>query len=96
MGDLKSKKLIILKGILFLGIGLLSGGYILVISPDIRVLALLGVCIWAFCRFYYFLFYVLEKYVGIEGKYAGIGDLVRRLIRKKREDNCDSDPVNDH
>jgi hypothetical protein len=42
----------------------------------------LAMCIWASCRFYYFLFYVLERYVGIEGRYAGIWDLLTRLRRR--------------
>ena len=45
------------------------------------VLLLLALCIWAFCRFYYFLLYVLEKYVGVEGRYAGVWDLFSGYAR---------------
>jgi len=47
-------------------------------------LGLLLICLWAACRFYYFLFYVLERYVGVEGRYAGIMDLIGRLWRSRR------------
>ena len=47
-------------------------------------LVLLVICLWAACRFYHFLFYVLERYVGIEGRYAGIFDLCQRLWRRRK------------
>ena len=79
MADLRNRKLIVAKGLLFLGIGLLCGLYIVLLTRSALVLLLLALCIWAFCRFYYFLFYVLEKYVGVEGRYSGLWDLLRRL-----------------
>jgi hypothetical protein len=79
MSDLKSRGWIIAKGIMFAIIVVLSSLGI-VLHEDRRMrLGLLVVCIWASCRFYYFLFYVLERYVGVEGRYTGIFDLARRL-----------------
>lgn len=49
-----------LKGILFLGIGLLSSGLILVLAGSWQVAFLLILAIWSFCRLYYFVFYVIE------------------------------------
>jgi hypothetical protein len=81
MADLQNRKWIVAKGLMFLGIGLLAGLYIVLLTRSALVALLLGLCIWSFCRFYYFLFYVLEKYVGVAGRYAGLWDLLRRLRR---------------
>lgn len=83
--DLTDRRWIILKGMLFSIIVVLSGAQI-VIEDDVgRRFLLLPICIWAACRFYYFLFYVLERYVGVEGRYAGICDLCCRLWARRRE-----------
>lgn len=63
MGDLKSSRLIVFKGCLFLLAGLVAAGVLLGENFSLRFAFLLGVAIWSFCRFYYFAFYVLERYV---------------------------------
>jgi hypothetical protein len=78
--DIKSRWLLHAKVLLFLFLGLMAGGLILADSPDLRTLALLLAAIWGFCRFYYYLFYVLEKYAGRERKYAGILDALKHLV----------------
>ena len=83
MGDITSKKLIVLKGILFFTAGTLSVVYILLLTRSLLIAMILCVGIWSFCRFYYFLFHVLEAYVGLEGRYAGITDLFLRLMKKR-------------
>src|SRR5689334_18826518 len=60
MGDLKSARLIYLKGVLFLLGGLLASGVILVEEPKLKIAVLLAVAVWCFARFYYFAFYVIE------------------------------------
>jgi hypothetical protein len=45
---------------------------------------LLGVAIWAWCRFYYFLFYVLEHYAGQKRPYAGIFDALKSCLFRDR------------
>ena len=83
MGDLKSRGWIVGKGAMFAVIVGLAGA-ITVLHEDWRVRAgALVICLWAACRFYYFLFYVLERYVGVEGRYAGIIDLLKRLRRRE-------------
>ncbi|CAN5327884.1 hypothetical protein BH11PSE11_BH11PSE11_29210 [soil metagenome] len=84
MSDLKSKKLIVAKGVLFLALALASFGLLLIQMPSWEVLALLLLLAWASCRFYYFLFYVLEKYVDPSLRYAGITDLFFKLLRPRR------------
>jgi hypothetical protein len=84
MGDLTSRRWIIAKGLMFAIIVLMSGTGIIIHDDPWTKLGLLAICIWAACRFYYFLFYVLERYVGVEGRYAGIIDLCQRLWRRRR------------
>lgn len=83
--DIKNPRLLKLKGILFLTLGILSGGMILWISQSLIVTGLLMICIWAFARFYYFAFYVLHHYADPEFKYSGLFDLARYLLGRKRE-----------
>ena len=79
--DLTSRKAIFLKGWLFLGLGLLAGGGLLVESPTWQTAALLAICAWAFCRWYYFMFYVIEHYVDPSFKFAGLGSFLAYLWR---------------
>jgi len=90
MPDLKSKKWIVAKGVLFLAIAGVSTALILIETPSLRLAALLVVLVWASCRFYYFLFYVLEKYVDPTMRYAGLWNLMlamrhRRCERRRSE-----------
>lgn len=80
--DIKNPAVLKFKGLLFLFLGLLSGGMLLVLVPTFTAAVLLAICIWAFCRFYYFAFYVLHHYADPNFKYAGLGSLIRYLFRK--------------
>jgi hypothetical protein len=40
----------------------------------------LAICVWAACRFYYFLFHVLHAYVDPSFPTAGVMDLLRHLL----------------
>lgn len=82
MTDLKSRWSIVAKGVMFAGIAVLSAFLILEEHPSLRLAALLALLVWASCRFYYFLFYVLEKYVDPRLRYAGLLDLVSRIARR--------------
>ncbi len=83
MKDLTSARMIKLKGILFLLIGFIAGGQILALHPDWHTAALLACCIWGFCRFYYFAFYVIEKYVDPGYRFAGLWDFGRYFLGRK-------------
>jgi hypothetical protein len=80
MRDLTSATAIKFKGVLFVVIGLLSGALVWIDLPTWRTAVLLGVCVWAFCRAYYFAFYVIEKYVDPKFKFAGLCSAVRYLM----------------
>jgi hypothetical protein len=84
MGDLNNPRLIYAKGILFLVLGILAAGILLLRSPDWRTASLLGIAVWAFSRSYYFAFYVIEHYVDPGFKFAGLGAFLRYLVRRRR------------
>lgn len=81
-GDIKSPWLLHTKGILFLVAGLMAAGLILLEAPTLKVAGLLAITVWAFCRFYYYLFYVIDRYAGGR-KFAGVFDAVCSLFRSK-------------
>ncbi|HCE43360.1 MAG TPA: hypothetical protein DET40_07415 [Lentisphaeria bacterium] len=83
--DLKSKHLIYLKGFLFLALGTAGTAIIIALHPDWRTAVLLAITIWAFCRFYYFCFYVIEKYVDGKYKFAGLLDFISYLLSSRRK-----------
>jgi hypothetical protein len=83
MTDLQSKHWIVAKGIAFGGIAVAAAVLLLFESTSVRTAVLLMLLVWAACRFYYFLFYVLERYVDPRLRYAGILALVRTIIAKR-------------
>ncbi|MHC4877682.1 MAG: hypothetical protein ACYTGL_14395 [Planctomycetota bacterium] len=84
MGDLKNPKLIWLKAILFLLLGLLAGTLLLVRMSSLTDTLLLGLTVWACCRFYYFAFYVIQHYVDPEYRFAGLFDFARYTLSRRR------------
>ncbi len=82
MSDLKNPRIIILKGFLFLGLGIFAAGLLLLYAPSLTVAALLALAVWAFCRFYYFAFYVLENYVDSTYRFRGIIHALRFSARR--------------
>lgn len=80
--DLTSRRAIFLKGWLFLLLGVLASAGLLALHPGLEVMLLLVVALWAFCRWYYFMFYVIEHYVDPSYKFAGLGSFVRYLLRR--------------
>ena len=80
LGDIKSARLLIAKGFLFLFCGLLAAVGLLVANPTWTTAALLAIAIWSFCRWYYFMFYVIERYIDPGFRFAGLGSAVRYLL----------------
>ena len=75
--DLSDRGAIFAKGWLFLLLGLLAALSLLALHPSWETAALLGIALWAFCRWYYFMFYVVEKYVDKEFRFAGLISFLR-------------------
>lgn len=84
MADLKNSKLIYLKGWLFLAILVVSICLLLNDSRSWRAAGLVLLIVWSSARFYYFMFYVIEKYVDSDYRFAGIMSFLAYLLRKKR------------
>lgn len=84
MKDLASPFWIKTKGVLFLFLGLLSATLLVLERPTLRVAALLLLAVWSFCRFYYFAFYVLERYVDPAYRFSGLLSLAGYLLRGTR------------
>ena len=82
MKIIENKKLLMTKGFLFLILGILASVLLLLETFSWKRLLLLGLIIWAFCRFYYFMFYVIEKYMDDKYKFSGIGNFIVYLFRK--------------
>ena len=83
MTDLKSRNLIVMKGLLFLLLAALSAGLLVLTSPDLRTVVLVGVLAWSSARLYYFLFYVLERYVDPSLRYSGLIALIRAVVSSR-------------
>ena len=79
------------KGTLFLVLGLLSAGLLLLYALSLVIFVLLIISIWAFYRFYYFAFYVLHHYADPNYQYAGLISVFRYLVSKKRGESSKSD-----
>jgi hypothetical protein len=71
-----------LKGILFLFIGIVAAVLLFLDNPKWQTALLLAVAVWSFCRFYYFAFYVIEKYVDPAYKFSGLISFVKYLLKK--------------
>ncbi|HEY2411347.1 MAG TPA: hypothetical protein VGI40_03845 [Pirellulaceae bacterium] len=83
MTDLKSPRLIIAKGFLFLFLGCLAAGLIIAELPSLKIIVLLGLTVWSFCRFYYFAFYVIEHYIDHTYKFSGLMSVMRYLLQNR-------------
>jgi hypothetical protein len=84
MTDIRDPRLIWLKGLLFLLIGIFASVLLLLNAPRVRIAALLVVVVWSSCRFYYFAFYVIEHYVDPAYRFAGLFDFARYAWRRRR------------
>jgi hypothetical protein len=85
MTDLKSKPWIIAKGGMFFAIAATTAALILLEISSVKLAALLALLVWASCRFYYFLFYVLGHYVDATVRYAGLFDWLRGMKRWRQD-----------
>jgi len=83
MKDLTNPSWIKIKGLLFLLIGIITAILIFLGDPTWKTAILLVLAIWGFCRFYYFAFYVIEKYVDPAYKFSGLISFVRYIFRRR-------------
>lgn len=71
-GDLKSPRHMYARAVLLIIAGLMAAAGILIELPSWHVAALLLIAIWAFCRVYYFMFYVIERWIDSRFRFAGV------------------------
>jgi hypothetical protein len=83
MKDLTSASWIKIKGLLFLSIGIIAVVLLFLDEANWKTAALLALAIWSFCRFYYFAFYVIEKYVDPTYKFSGLISFAKYLLRRR-------------
>lgn len=83
MRDLQSTTAIWSKGVLFAILGLAAAGLLLVEAGSPKVLALLVLAVWSFCRAYYFAFYVIEKYVDPSYRFSGLVSFFKYILRRR-------------
>ena len=82
--DITSPAILKLKGALFLLLGVMAAAFLLFPEFEWRKLVLLGIAVWAFCRAYYFCFYVLEHYADPNFRYTGLWHALKYLIARHR------------
>lgn len=83
MADIRSPRLLYLKGGLFLALGSLASALLIAEHPTPKVALLLALAVWAFARAYYFAFYVIEHYVDRSYRYAGLLDFLRYALGRR-------------
>lgn len=80
---------IYLKGFLFLVILLLSATLLLFDGSIAMRLALILMLIWSSARLYYFMFYVIEKYVDPTYRFSGIFSFIQYLFKRPKSTASD-------
>ena len=83
MTDIKNTKLLWIKGVLFLLIGLVSCVLLLLEAASLKVALLLALAVWAFCRAYYFAFYVIEHYADPSYRFSGVISFLGYAFRRR-------------
>lgn len=73
-----------LKAVLLLVIGVVAAVLLWLQAPSLKNVALLALCIWAFCRAYYFAFYVIEHYLDPSFRFAGMFSFVRHCWKQRQ------------
>ena len=88
MADIRSPRLLYLKGLLFLALGCLAAAILIGQHPGLEFAALLIIAVWAFARAYYFAFYVIQHYIDSDYRFDGLLSFARYLLRRRsRQDS---------
>lgn len=80
MGDLRNPTLMYVKAAMFVLIGTVAAALILLETQSGKVALLLALTVWAFARAYYFVFYVIERYIDDQYRFAGLLSFLRYLM----------------
>lgn len=82
--DLSDARWIHIKGWLFLVLSGLAVVGLLLPSFTVQNVAFVAIALWGACRWYYYMFYVIEKYVDSEFRFAGLGSVLKYLAKKPK------------
>ena len=82
--EIQNSRLLWAKGVLFLVLGIVASWLIVLQAGQFKILVLLAIAVWAFCRAYFFTFYVIEKYADPSFRYRGLLSLLHYVIVKAR------------
>jgi hypothetical protein len=85
MTDITNPKLLWAKGVLFLALAVAASALLVIEAASLKVAALLAVAVWAFCRSYYFAFYVVERYIDSTYRFSGLTSVLRYVLRRQGE-----------
>jgi hypothetical protein len=77
--DLTSARAIFWKGWIFFACGLFAASALVLLNPAWQNVLLLAIAVWSFCRWYYFMFYVVEKYVVPSFRFDGLFSFLRYM-----------------
>lgn len=83
MKSLTSVPLMYLKASLLFVAGFISAALLVLRSPSVVTVLLVSITTWAFCRAYYFAFYVVERYADPTYRFSGLMSFVRYLLRRR-------------
>lgn len=81
MADLRSPKVLYLKGALFVVLGGMASGLLLWEHPSVKTALLLALAVWGFSRAYYFAFYVIQHYIDDTFRYSGLWSFLKYALR---------------
>lgn len=83
LGDLQNPKTIWVKGILFFVLACLSSIALISRLDGWTEVALLAISVWAFCRAYYFAFYVIQHYVDPSFRFDGLIAFMKYALTRR-------------
>ena len=83
--DIKTPWLLHAKGALFVLLGTLAAVLLFAEAPTIKTAVLISITVWAFCRFYYYLFYVIDRHLGRDKRFSGVFDVLQFLLRGNQD-----------
>ncbi len=86
MSNLTDPRALWMKGGLFVVLGMIAAVLLIVRTPNVGSVCLLAIVVWAFCRAYYFAFYVIEHYIDPNFRFAGLIDFARYAAGGKSPD----------
>ncbi|MDH4475776.1 MAG: hypothetical protein QE274_04830 [Verrucomicrobiaceae bacterium] len=82
--DLQNHTAIVIKGGLFLFISLFASTLLLIEHWSWRTVLLLTLALWGFCRFYFFAFYVIERWVDPTYKFSGLTSFLTWCLKNRK------------